>query len=366
MPTARSHSNSFDALRLLAAVAVVVGHAYVLTGALGQTPDVLGLAIHGLGVAVFFVISGFLVTDSWLRNPDPLVYFSARALRILPGLAFVVVATILVIGPVFTTVGLGSYFTSPLTWLYSANLIPLVPQYELPGVFANLPFPDAVNGSLWTLRAEIFCYIVVAALGLLPRVLRLPLLAVFGLASAVIALSHITIAGSSLSAAATTWAFFAAAAVIRLISSRWRIIRLEIAAVVLVVWVVLVTLTSIDSYVLAWLALPYVLLAIGQLSIPGVRRAARFGDMSYGVYLWAFPVQQGMLALGVRIPIGADILVVTVISAGFALISWHLVESPSLRLKTRVRRAVDARTERRELRRAGSAAVPASGAVGGS
>jgi peptidoglycan/LPS O-acetylase OafA/YrhL len=336
----------------------------VLTGELGQTPDVLGIAIHGLGVAVFFVISGFLVTDSWLRNPEPIVYFSARALRILPGLALVVVATILIVGPVFTTVGLGAYFSSPLTWRYAANLFPLLPQYDLPGVFANLPYPDAVNGSLWTLRAEIFCYVVVAAMGLLPRILRLPLLAVFGLASVVIALSHITIAGSSLSAAAQTWAFFAAAAVIRLISSRWRIVRLEIACAILVVWILLVTFTPIDRYVLAWLALPYVLLAIGQLSIPGVRRAARFGDMSYGVYLWAFPVQQGLMALGIRMPIAVDILVVSVISAGFALISWHLVESPSLRLKTRVRRAVDARAERREQRRAGSVALPARGAVG--
>jgi len=81
------------------------------------------------------------------------------------------------------------------------------------------------------------------------------------------------------------------------------------------------------------------------------------------VYLWAFPVQQGILALGIRLPIAVDILVVTVISAGFALISWHLVESPSLKLKTSIRRAVDARGERREQRRSSSVALPAPGAV---
>src|ERR1700712_1089174 len=106
MPGPTSHSNSFDALRLLAAVAVVVGHAYILTGAGPQTPTILGIGAHVLGVAAFFAISGFLVTDSWLRSPQPSVFFPNRALRILPGLAFVVLATILIIGPVFTTLPL--------------------------------------------------------------------------------------------------------------------------------------------------------------------------------------------------------------------------------------------------------------------
>jgi peptidoglycan/LPS O-acetylase OafA/YrhL len=344
----RSHSNSFDALRLLAAFAVVVGHAFVLTGDLGGTPEVLGIAVHGLGVAVFFAISGFLVVDSWIRNPTPSVFFANRALRILPGLALVVVATILVLGPLFTTLPVQQYFSSPLTWRYAANLFPLLPQYDLPGVFAGLPYPDAVNGSLWTLRAEIACYLVVGCLGLLPRSLRLPVLAAFGIAAVGIALANVEIAGSSLSAAATTWVFFAVAGVIRLASSKWRVVRLEIALAVLLAWVLIAVFAPIDPYLAAWVALPYIVIAVGQRSIPVVRRAARFGDMSYGVYLWAFPIQQALVLLGLRVPIVVDIVVVALIAAAFALLSWHAVESPALRLKKRVRAASDARRRARE------------------
>jgi peptidoglycan/LPS O-acetylase OafA/YrhL len=345
MSGGREHSNSFDALRLLAAVAVVIGHSYVLTGIPGQGPLILGIASHSLGVAGFFVISGFLVTDSWLRNPAPSVYFSSRALRILPGLAFVVVITILVLGPILTTIPVGSYFTSGETWKYAANLLPFLPQYNLPGVFAHLPYPNAVNGSLWTLRAEIACYIVVGCLGLFAARLRPYILGAFGIAALAISLANITIAGSDLSAAATTWVFFAAAGVIRLISVRWKFVRIEIAAGVLVLWILLALFTPIDKYVLAWLALPYILLAIGQLSIPGVRRAARFGDMSYGIYLWAFPVQQSLIYFGAKLPIWADIAVVTVISAAIAMVSWHLVESPALRIKRRIMKTRKARLE---------------------
>jgi peptidoglycan/LPS O-acetylase OafA/YrhL len=359
MPGARSHSNSFDALRLAAALAVVIGHAYTLTGILPATPLVLGIAIHSFGVAVFFAISGFLVVDSWVRTPQPIVYFSSRALRILPGLVLVVATTILIIGPVFTTLPLGQYFASSETWRYAANLFPVLPQYDLPGVFANLPYPDAVNGSLWTLRAEMFCYVVVGCLGLLPRVLRLPLLACFGVASMAVALANIHVGGSSLSAAATTWVFFAAAGVIRLASSRWRVLRIEIAAIVLLVWILLALLTPINSDVLAWFALPYVLLTVGELSIPVVRRAARFGDLSYGLYLWAFPVQQALVSLGLKAPIGVDIVVVSVISGVFAMISWHLVEKPALRLKRRVRSGVESRQRRRDGEQLG-AVSPAS------
>lgn len=156
--------NNFDALRLVASLAVVAGHAWPLTG-VSAAPRLGGHLVHHDAVYVFFAISGFLITTSWFRSPHPLRYLRNRALRIFPALVLVVIATVFVIGPLVTSSP--DYLGEPATWSYLGN-IALVAQYELPGVFQANPV-TAVNGSLWTLGAEFACYLGVLAVGLLLR-----------------------------------------------------------------------------------------------------------------------------------------------------------------------------------------------------
>lgn len=324
-------NNNFDALRIAAAVAVILGHATDLRGHPESIAVVLGLPVSQLGVAVFFVISGYLITGSWERRPHLPRYLTSRVLRIIPGLALVTVVAAFVLGPIVTVLSPQAYFGSGETYSYLRNAV-LLPNYVLPGVFGDNPYPQAVNGSLWTLPAEFACYLVVPVLGWLPKKLRVPAWGLFGLASVVLAtMLPLELFGARVESAATMWVFFAGGALVRLGLGGKRL-RLDVAAVLLLVWLAFVAISPQFGLYAAWLALPYCLLSFGVQSTPVVRRASRFGDLSYGLYLWAFPVQQTLVHyLGV-LPWGVDVVVVILVTAVFAYASWHLVERPCMDL----------------------------------
>jgi len=177
--------NNFDALRLLAALVVLVGHSWPLSGH-GSAPTIAGVPVFTVAVWVFFSLSGFLVTTSWERDPSVGRFLARRAGRIFPALVVIVVVTVVAIGPAVSTMTHAGYWASPTTWIYLSN-ITLVASYELPGVFEGLPRP-VVNGSLWTLGPEFCCYLVVMAVGLCARRLRPATKAVvYGGAGAVLA-----------------------------------------------------------------------------------------------------------------------------------------------------------------------------------
>lgn len=324
-------NNNFDALRVAAAIAVILGHATDLRGSPESIAVVLGLPVSQLGVAVFFVISGYLITGSWVRRPHLPRYLTSRVLRIIPGLALVTVMAAFVLGPIVTVLSPQAYFGSGETYSYLRNAV-LVPNYLLPGVFGDNPYPLAVNGSLWTLPAEFACYLVVPVLGWLPKKLRVPSWVLFGLASIVLAtMWHLNFFGARVESAATMWVFFAGGALVRLTLGTKRL-RLDVASVVVVAWLVYVTILPQHGLYAAWLALPYCLLAFGTQSTPVLRRVSRFGDLSYGLYLWAFPVQQAVIHYFGVLPWGLDVVIVTTVTAVFAYASWHVVERPSMNL----------------------------------
>ncbi len=157
--------NSFDLLRLLAAAAVVFHHVAPLSGRPAQR--LFSTDFGELGVGVFFVISGYLVTASWRRTPRLWTFLKKRLLRIEPALVASLAVTALVLGAFATTLPPADYFRAPQVWLYVVRNALLYPvTYELPGVFTHNPLPAVVNGSLWTLRLEFSFYLGVAALGL--------------------------------------------------------------------------------------------------------------------------------------------------------------------------------------------------------
>lgn len=323
--------NDFDALRLLGAVLVIVGHGFVLHGEADAVPEPFGLGVHTLGVAIFFAISGYLIFGSWRRRPDPVTYFASRAARILPALALVTVLTVLVIGPIATTASLGAYASSGETWAYLANLFPVLPQYSLPGVFTELPYPDVVNGSLWTLRVEFLCYLAVAALAFVPARARPIAIGVAGLLAAVLTMLQLRVAGSDLSAATDVLVYFAVGALLRFVPA-WLLNRWT-ALGTTAVWALASWLLPDAARSLSWIALPVVVVSLGLASTPVVRSAARGGDLSYGMYLWAFPVQQLLLQFAPDVSVWGGILLVTLISGLLALGSWHLVEARAMRAK---------------------------------
>lgn len=151
------HSDNLTFLRLFAALMVIYGHSFPLTGF--SSPGYLMNGVQTIAVKAFFVISGYLVTESWLRDQDFSRFAIKRLLRIVPALLFLVIFTAFIVGPILTHLPIGEYLGSGGAFRYLWNAL-FFPIYDLPGVFPDNIYPVAVNGSLWTLPVELSMYIL--------------------------------------------------------------------------------------------------------------------------------------------------------------------------------------------------------------
>lgn len=322
---------------------VVVGHGYVLTGA-GATPRIGGIPLHTLGVCIFFALSGYLIAGSWQRSPSAGRYLAHRVLRIFPALIVVVLLTVFMLGPVATTLTARDYFASATTWRYLTNLA-LIGQYELPGVFDGPGHTrTAVNGSLWTLGVEFSCYVALLALMLVTSRLRIA----GSLRTVMIIGAAVITAAAALASPGLPWFglpayldakpalemavfFFVGAAIRLLVPPRGFGMAPAIAA--LVVWLIVGTVLPELSWLMSWPLLSYAVITIGRANIPFARSAGRFGDLSYGVYLWAYPIQQLTIQAFGPLALPLSLLITTAASLLVALASWHLIEKRALALK---------------------------------
>ncbi|MBZ9794739.1 acyltransferase [Mesorhizobium sp. ES1-4] len=165
----------FDFLRIALAMSVLFAHSFLIAEGERFQYSTAPLALmHASIIPMFFALSGFLITGSAmrLRLKD---FILNRGMRIVPALAMDIFFAAIVIGPIFTTLSLKEYFSNYEFASYFANILGLI-HYVLPGVFENNPFPNTVNGSLWTVPFEIGCYVLMALVivtGLLkhPRIL---------------------------------------------------------------------------------------------------------------------------------------------------------------------------------------------------
>lgn len=337
-------ANNFDALRLVGALSVMFAHAFALRGRPDDIPMVLGHPLQTIGVIVFFAISGYLITASFQRSRNPVTYLVARCLRIFPALVVVVVLSAYVLGPLVTTLSRDEYLAHPWTHEYVTNNIRLWVQFPLPGVWDDLPLPGVVNGSLWTLFVEFLCYLGAPLLFLFPRLLR-PVLALLAVA-VTIRLAEAPLEESPvfyavrLRDAALLWVFFAGGAFLRLALTTWSWFRLrtDVAVAMIALQTVVTSVWPSWALELSAITIPYAVLTIGLARTPYVHRTARFGDFSYGLYLYAFPVQQLVIDLWGVQGVIVNFLIVLSLTTGLAVASWYLVERPALALKDRVLR----------------------------
>lgn len=327
-------ANNFDLLRLSAALLVLFSHAFVLTGHAAEEPvaRLLRHATDGGGAAVgaFFVLSGFLIARSAEMRPwrD---FLRARALRIYPAFAMVVLVQTLVLGPAVSSLGAAGYLAAGETWAGLGRALLFSPRAGLPGVFEGNPLPGVVNGSLWTLRVEVLCYAAMLGWGVLgaPRWL-------VGLAAAAgfvaLAAAHAAGAGLQVVSVLDCLVFFATGAALWC----WRgrvVLRGWVAAALLAgFWL----LAATPAGPLLWhVALPYGVLHLGLAPAVAAGAMRRLGDVSYGVYLYAFPVEQALAAGFPGIGAGALALCAAPAAVVLGVVSSRLVERPALRLKRR-------------------------------
>jgi peptidoglycan/LPS O-acetylase OafA/YrhL len=331
--------NNFDFLRLLAAALVIYGHAVVLKGLPNQS--LWGTPIHVVGVFIFFSISGYLITDSWSRSPRVGLFAWKRFLRLGPALVVVVALTTLLFGPAVTSLPISQYFASADTWFYFGNIV-LLYTPDLTGVFTDQPFPGMVNGSLWSLPVEVACYATVPLLGcfIAPR-LRALILYGFAGASGLIAVYMFSrylstrVFGTEIGAALSVAPFFMSGAALRALQPRLPL-RLDVALMLVMLILIIEARFPEALPEVLWFCLPYVVIAFGLSSTPIIRNAALFGDFSYGLYLYAYPIQRLLIeVIGARAGLYAYVLVSGLCAGCFAIASWHLIEKRALRFKAR-------------------------------
>lgn len=338
--------NNMDFMRFVAASMVIYAHAFNLAGRRDPLESVTGMPTGALAVAVFFALSGYLISRSLLNRHSLFEFLLARALRILPAL---IVANLLavVVGALFwTEFSQRAYWSDPATWQFLVmNSTLLKNSYELPGVFLQNPFGPAVNGSLWTLPVEARMYGIVFAAGAFSLLLRggrsrLALVTGFGVGAMVLS------AGAWRALGLPVGGGLLGEPGIRLLGifgfgmalqgfREW--IRLDGRAVLIggaLCFLVRDTAVA-DAFFMLWL--PYTCLWFAYTRKFNARGFGRHGDLSYGIYVYAFPIQQWIYSRNAEIdPLwnAAGTFAAVLVMAA---LSWRLVERPALDLKNGIR-----------------------------
>lgn len=346
--------NSFDVVRLIAALAVLMSHFYGMT----DRPDPLngfwgtGEDLGGLAVIIFFGLSGYLIAESILNGASLRFYTASRLLRIYP--ALVVCLVICIFAGIFLThVSLGQYFSEQTAQFFFGNVFPFFWQEQrfLPGVF--VPPWNAMNGPLWTIKYELACYFVTLSVFLAPKPWRR--YAFVALCLLAIAIWVAPFVSWQIPPAATVdsrvlrfeyfnMGFFRYYAAIFFIAATARIAVADSpqrwVGVFLIVGLVFVLFygTSVGMLaLLAGLALAGVCVGCSSLLYFNGMYRSKIGDLSYSTYLYSWPITDFCILRFYRVlGFWPTLLVAGFITLAVAWLSWRLIESPALRLKRRV------------------------------
>lgn len=345
----KTHANNFDILRLIAAIFVIITHSYALLG-LPET-DVLyrltlGTAsLSRLGLWIFFIMSGYLVTASALSSTRVTSYIAKRTLRIVPACWVALILAALVLGPIITTVPLGEYFSASQTWAYLKGLSLFRMQYDLPGVFQTNPHVGAVNGSLWTIPYEVTLYGIPALLILVKKYMHVLRYVLF----------FVWITGAALH---SWWSPLVDAVTVPFLQlNLWFICHFGLfflggALLYLFKKEVTQTGAALGLCTILWMfswqygyaeqityvVLPYMLMCVAFAPAAQLQsfwnKQKQLADISYGMYIYAFPVQQ-LIVYYWREQLGVVTLALSaiVLTIPLAILSRTLIEMPALRLK---------------------------------
>lgn len=335
---AQDRNNNFNLIRFLAATAVLFAHSYALSGHPMEEPLLRwsnGATHFGtLGVTLFFIISGFLVSKSFTERRTLAAFSAARALRIYPALIAATLFSAALAGALSTTPWRDFLVDSQTHRFVVANSLGWHAKYYLPGAFTDNPFPRAVNGSLWTIPVELRMYIgcaIVGAATLFSR--RILFNAVWIAGVAIFAWRPDWFVPVSDLSAARQLAIAFSLGAFAWVNRDWIPLSPSAAGIA-----VLLLVINPGDIIRGPLFLPVVAYALLTLALhPALRFASfnRLGDYSYGLYLYAFPIQQALAYAQPGIgssTLFAEAFALTLVAA---ICSWHGIERPALDLKSK-------------------------------
>ena len=341
----KAHGNNFDALRLLAALMVIFSHAGLTT--LGHPEGdplyrISNVGMGDLGLFIFFIVSGFLITKSWQSDPVIGRFIAKRGLRIMPALLVVVLVSAFIIGPALSTLSASQYFSHGDVYRYLGNIALNNSQYSLPGVFSGSVYPDAFNAPLWTIAFEVVCYAIILAFGVcgllaknkptfvssaglcgILALLLSPLKELLGDAGFGVLPDHAE-AFAVLGTAFLVGAVFSLCDRFIVLNSKAAIACALLIAIAAPIGKIVIAFSFFGAYLVFFLAFA----RLGSLKNLGAS-----GDYSYGLYLWAWPVQQIIATAFPQNHWTMNLMLTLPIAFGFAYLSWHLIERPALAFK---------------------------------
>lgn len=332
--------NSFGLIRLLAALAVVFSHSYLITGGIDTPEPLEGLTGFPLGahaVHVFFTLSGLLVAASYERSASLAHFTIARVLRIYPALIVVSLATFLIALIFLTTATTTQVFTTSGYSFFAKILIGLSGGGEIAGVFASTPVPHGVNVALWTIKYEVLCYLSLAVL--------LKLSDRFGLAKPVgVTVLMLTVSALWMLRGVAYDAAHLSDHLARFLFAFWiGVLAWQLRAHIPLKALPLVMLSALCLLSVS-LNFPctehlFIILAgygaiyAGQFRFGAVTDFTTRNDLSYGTYIMAWPIQQVLVAsVPSMSPLGNSFMTAAFVLP-MAFLSWRFIEKPSLRLK---------------------------------
>ncbi len=282
---------------------------------------------------IFFALSGFLVMRSASRADSVLNFLAYRALRLLPALLLTVTFSILVIGALFTSLSLQEYMTQGETWRYFGNAFGFI-QFDLPGVFESNPFPRSVNGSLWTLQLELYCYGILTFLLATKIIFSRPAFTSLVVAASIfMTFFNLTTGwgapGLHMPAPVLMYYFMIGA-----LAYQWHF-SMPYSRTLFITCLGLsyILIPNRNFVFIAALPLVYIMIFIGstQIRLPAILKGR---DYSYGIYLFGFPIQQALVASisGLRDPLTL-FFTSAPIAILFSIFSWRYIEKPALSLR---------------------------------
>ena len=334
--------NNFDFLRFLAALYVIIKHSFDLLDETFSPQEILKGAV---AVPVFFLISGFLITGSAISSKSIKNYLWKRIIRIYPALITVILLSVFVLGPILTVLSTSEYFTSTKTYLYLVSTSIFKLFYHLPGVFEN-NLIKGVNGSLWTLPYELILYIatiVLVSIPLLNKKKNLLLVLLILFFTVRIILGHrlywfnystpLLLNFNIMYLFDWTFYFLLGAVIFKY---KYLIqFKLSISIILTLAYSATIIFEYVNiASILHYVTLTYLVFYFSNLKSP-LNSFGKYGDFSYGLYIYAFPVQQILINYFPEIEVLSLIIMTTLISLGFAFLSWNYIEERALIYKNK-------------------------------
>lgn len=336
-----SRDNNYNLIRFLAALAVLISHSYPLFyGDPGTEPlkKITGKSLGSLAVDIFFLTSGFLIMASFIKRRSTINYFWSRAIRIFPALWVALLVTLLIIIPLSHPTTAQSILSSSEATGYLLKNSILIARIEhtIPGVFDSTPYKSAINGSLWTLPWELYCYLAIAiGISLLTSVAKKYWRLIYSSGALVVFLYCIRIDYLELNNSIVlniVFMFYIGS----LFYHHSRKVILSPAILYICVLSLITNFIYIKSVTIYFLTAPYILFYIVYIPKGKIRLFNRLGDYSYGVYIYAFPIQQLIIQCLPNISFNQYVLTCSAITIIMAWLSWNLIERNALKLKNYV------------------------------